>query len=66
MSDTVAIREMQMSGGSTVRYILASDIPPELRKRFVRDVVPCACPNFGEEQDYFAHDWERWRGSNLD
>lgn len=65
MFDTIPIREFQMGGGSLIRYILASDIPPEIRKRFMRDVVPCACPNIGEEQEFYAHDWERWCGKNL-
>lgn len=64
MTDSVQIREMQMTGRRVLRYVLASDIPPEIRKRFEQDVVPCACPNITAEQDYFAYDWERWRASN--
>jgi len=64
MSDTVLIREMQMAGGRVLRYVIASDIPPRIRKRFERDVVPCACPCITSESDFYAHDWERWRTSN--
>ena len=64
MSDTVPIREMQMAGGRVLQYVLRSDIPPDILRRFERDVVPCACPYITGEPDFYAHDWERWRASN--
>lgn len=60
MPNSVPIREVQVGGGQSIRYVLASDIPPEIGKRFMRDVAPCACPSVGDEQDFYTHDWERW------
>jgi len=65
MLNLVPIREVQMGAGQSIRYVLASDIPPEIATRFMRDVAPCACPGIGEEQDFYAHDWERWCRGNL-
>jgi hypothetical protein len=65
MLNSVPIREVQTGGGQPIRYVLASDIPPEIGKRFMRDVAPCACPSVGDEQDFYAHDWERWCRGNF-
>lgn len=54
MLNLVPIREAQMGGAQSIRYVLASDIPPETATRFMRDVAPCACPGSANRRRAFG------------
>lgn len=60
----VPVRLLPVRAGTSIRYVVVSDIPPDIAQQFLKDVCPCACPTVSGEEAFYAHDWERWAAGN--